>query len=126
MAFTLGTDTLLTFPQAAEYLPGRPNIGSLHRWRLKGVRGVRLETCLIGGSRYTSVEALQHFLDRTTAARDASPSRIGSANSTRQLSDAVAAEKDSVALDLLLGTNLDQRPVRKNLPIKSVRGIDRQ
>ena len=36
-------------------------------WRLRGVRGNKLETILIGERRYTSQEALERFAARTTA-----------------------------------------------------------
>ena len=38
------------------------------RWFGKGVRGVRLESIVVGGRRYTTREALQRFVDATTAA----------------------------------------------------------
>src|SRR5687768_10678992 len=39
--------------------PGRPiHRSTLERWRLRGCRGVRLETMLFGGQRVTTVEAL--------------------------------------------------------------------
>ncbi len=66
----LSSDTLLTFPQAAKYLPGNRHISSLHRWRLRGVRGHKLETILVGGRRFTSEEAIQRFIAATTAAAD--------------------------------------------------------
>ena len=42
------TEQLLSFPQAAGCLPSRPHICTLHRWRLNGTSGVRLETVRIG------------------------------------------------------------------------------
>lgn len=71
------TETLKTLPQAANRLPSRPHVSTLHRWRFIGVGGVKLETCLIGGRRYTSEEALERFVAATTAAAD------GTAASTR-------------------------------------------
>jgi len=70
-------DTLIPFSA----LPGwtAKNVGkrihpsTLHRWRLRGVRGVRLGTVLIGGTRYTSTEALSRFFAATTAAADGQP-----------------------------------------------------
>ena len=70
MSLDITHESLLTFTEAAQRLPGRPNISTLHRWRLRGVRSIKLESCLIGGKRYTSVESLQRFTDRTTAAAD--------------------------------------------------------
>jgi hypothetical protein len=63
-------EDLLLFVEAARSLPGRPHISTLHRWRLRGVRGVRLESVLIGGRRYTSLQALELFFAATTAAAD--------------------------------------------------------
>jgi hypothetical protein len=40
---------------------------------MKGVRGVRLETIMRGGVRFTSTEAIQRFFDRSTAAADGEP-----------------------------------------------------
>jgi hypothetical protein len=68
------TEQLLSFPQAAGCLPSRPHICTLHRWRLNGISGVRLETVRIGGRRFTSREALERFNAAVTAAADGSPS----------------------------------------------------
>jgi len=43
------TETLLSLLDAAKQLPGRPHVSTLYRWRIRGVRGVRLETVLVGG-----------------------------------------------------------------------------
>lgn len=43
-------------------IPGRPHISTIHRWRLRGVRGHRLETVKIGGHNYSSDEAVKRFL----------------------------------------------------------------
>jgi hypothetical protein len=56
------THKMIPFTQAADHVPGRPHVATLHRWRLKGVRGRKLATILIGGRRWTSIEAIQAFL----------------------------------------------------------------
>lgn len=62
---------LLTMTEAARSISrGGVHVSTLHRWHLRGCRGVRLETVLIGGRRYTSKEALQRFFARVTAAAD--------------------------------------------------------
>lgn len=61
-------EILLSFSDLSSRLPRRPHTSTLHRWRLRGVRGVKLETILIGGRRYTSHEALERFFAATTAA----------------------------------------------------------
>ena len=55
-------ETPVPFHEAPQHIPGRPHISTLHRWRLNGVRGRRLETFLSGGRRFTSLEAIQRFL----------------------------------------------------------------
>lgn len=71
MAIDIKTEHIVTFKEAARYLPRHPAISTLQRWRLYGIEGVKLETIRIGGIRYTSLEALQRFADATTAAVDA-------------------------------------------------------
>jgi hypothetical protein len=59
----IGTERLLTLAQAAALLPDRPSVCTLWRWRTKGVRGRRLESLILRGKVYTSVEALQRFAE---------------------------------------------------------------
>lgn len=66
-------EKLLTFAQATKILPGRPNITTVWRWRNRGCRGVKLETILSGGRRFTSVEAIRRFQECVTAAADGVP-----------------------------------------------------
>lgn len=63
------TERLCTLAQATRHVPGNPHIATLHRWRLRGVRGVKLETVLVGGRRFTSVEALARFTERLNGGR---------------------------------------------------------
>jgi hypothetical protein len=70
MAIDIGTEQLLTLPQAAATLPGRPNVCTIFRWVQRGVKNVRLETVKIGGRRYTSAEALQRFAQQCSAVRE--------------------------------------------------------
>ena len=68
MASDILNEQRLTLSQAAQKL--NLHTSTLHRWRLRGVRGIRLSTALIGAVRYTSEERLQDFIERTTAAAD--------------------------------------------------------
>ena len=62
-------EELISLAQARHLVPGkRPHLSALYRWAQKGVRGVRLESVLIGGSRYTSRQALHRFFAQVTAA----------------------------------------------------------
>jgi hypothetical protein len=48
------------------------SIATMRRWILKGRRGVRLESYIRGGRRFTTREALHRFYCAVTAAADAS------------------------------------------------------
>lgn len=54
------TEQLVTLARAK--IPGNPAIATRWRWAGKGARGVKLETLIIGGQRYTSVEAVARFI----------------------------------------------------------------
>lgn len=43
------------------------NLSTVFRWSLKGLRGIKLETIVVGGIRMTSREAGQRFFERITA-----------------------------------------------------------
>ncbi len=66
----INTESVVSLTEAARILPTRPHASTMWRWYKRGVRGIRLETVVIGGKRYTSREALQRFIDRTTEAHD--------------------------------------------------------
>jgi hypothetical protein len=50
--------------KASPDVPGRPHASTLLRWALRGVKGVKLETVIVGGRRFTSLEAIQRFIER--------------------------------------------------------------
>lgn len=64
------TDTLMTLRDARMHLKRRGvtiSRATIYRWASAlGSGGVRLETWAIGGRRYTSVEALQRFVQAST------------------------------------------------------------
>lgn len=77
-------EDVLTLTQAAQTLPcrrlGRPtHVTTLLRWSKAGIRGVRLETIQVGGTRCTSRQALRRFVERVTEVSAASQSQ-GAAN----------------------------------------------
>jgi uncharacterized protein YcbX len=62
-------ERLLSLGQAAKRLPKRSDMKPVHpntvaRWARDGLHGKILETILIGGRRFTSVEACQRFFER--------------------------------------------------------------
>lgn len=65
------TETVIAIREIPRYLPARPNgkrvhISACYRWIQRGVRGVKLEALRVGGTMYTSVEALERFGLRLT------------------------------------------------------------
>lgn len=65
----------ITFNTAAKFLPDgrRPGFSTWWRWSTHGIRGVLLETILVGGRRCTTAEAVARFFERTTAAASGQP-----------------------------------------------------
>ncbi len=75
----LSSEHVFPVKDAPKHIPGRPSSAAVWRWVLYGLRGVKLESALIGGRRFTSTEAVQRFADARTAAADGrpAPSRTG-------------------------------------------------
>ena len=67
-------ETLVALRHARGSIPGkrgqRVSISTMHRWHRHGLRGIRLETVLVAGVRYTSIEAIDRFIRATTQAAD--------------------------------------------------------
>lgn len=66
MPIDIHSDELLTFRDLAKALPprrqGRPiHLSTIHRWRSRGLRGIKLEAVRIGGAWHTSWEAFARF-----------------------------------------------------------------
>ena len=72
----LENETVIPFKEARSGFPGRKRVAlqTLHRWRLHGVRGVKLETVLIGGLRCTSREAISRFISNQNRVEQCTPS----------------------------------------------------
>jgi len=94
MSIDLTNEQLVSLPGAARRLPGQPHVSTLHRWRLRGVRGVRLETTLIGGKRFTSTEALQRFVDRLNDRNNADAAEPLPASATSRAKQIAAADRE--------------------------------
>ena len=76
MPIDIDAERVVSLTEATKRLPTRrqgkrPNVATLYRWSTVGCRGVVLETGQIGGTRCTSIEALQRFVDRLTDAAGA-------------------------------------------------------
>lgn len=64
-------EQLIAVPDVPDFLPTRRgkrlHISTVYRWVLKGARGKVLDSAMLGGIRYTSLEALERFLGTSTA-----------------------------------------------------------
>lgn len=70
-------ENLVLLSEVPKILPKRNgkavHLSACYRWMRSGLSGVRLETVLVGGQRFTSKEALNRFWHRVTAVRDGVP-----------------------------------------------------
>lgn len=64
----LPNEELMSLSKAAKRCPTRPHVATVWRWATRGCRGIQLETWAVGGKRFTTEEALERFMQRTTAA----------------------------------------------------------
>ncbi len=92
-------ETLVPVCKIPSHVPGRPHLATCWRWIQRGCRSVKLETLLIGGKRYTSLEALQRFAERTTAAADGDSPEVASTPSARRKAhERACAELDAAGI----------------------------
>jgi uncharacterized protein DUF1580 len=95
-------EDLMTLAAAARTLPGRKGRGinpsTLWRWHVRGIRGQRLETLMVGGTRYTSAQAIQRFFERATSAADGQSVPAATAAQRRRAMQ--AAEQELIAAGL--------------------------
>lgn len=75
------------------------SLATCWRWIQRGCRGVKLETLLIGGKRFTSLEALQRFAEATTAAADgALPFSTSTPSARRKAHEKACRELDEAGI----------------------------
>ncbi len=66
----LVSESLVPVNKAGVLFPCPVGRTALERWMRSGVRGVRLESLLIGSRRFTSKEAIARFIEQTNEPRD--------------------------------------------------------
>jgi hypothetical protein len=93
----MSSTTYLSLSEAASLLPGRPHISTLHRWRLRGVHGVKLVTAKVGGRRMVAAEELDRFIESVTAAADGEPQPVRTA---RQRQRSIESAERELATEL--------------------------
>jgi hypothetical protein len=67
------TETLISLADVPAHLPvrrggKRTHVSCIYRWAQRGHKGVKLEVLQCGGTKVTSLEALQRFFERLSAA----------------------------------------------------------
>lgn len=82
----LDTERLVPIAKAATHIPGRPHISAIYRWMQRTEDP--LETVLVGGRRFTSVEAIHRFIKQSSA-----PEPAARSISARRQREIAAAEK---------------------------------
>lgn len=96
MSVDFSCETPVSITEASAYVPGHPHVATLWRWILRGVRGVRLESFVRGGRRFTTCEAIERFIQATTAV---SNSRIPRASTAAPASLSKARRQQLAAAD---------------------------
>jgi hypothetical protein len=76
---SIADEKLIPLSETPRHLPKRPNgkrlhISAIYRWIKQGVRGIRLEALRLGGTTYTSSEALQRFASQLSQVAESVPS----------------------------------------------------
>lgn len=92
-------EEVLELGDARKLLPGRPDRATIFRWALgTGSHGVRLETVKVGRKRFTSKQAIQRFVEASTAAADgkAVPATV---RTSRQRQKAIHAAERRLAAE---------------------------
>jgi hypothetical protein len=100
MTIDAKAETIISFSDARSAFPGidrRLSLATLHRWRLHGIRGIKLETILIGGLRYTSREAITRFVASQNA-DEAPAAPVITASQRRKQSEAARTELEKMGI----------------------------
>ncbi len=56
------TEEPIQISSAPSLIPGRPALSTVWRWVLKGIRGRKLESTMVGGRRFTTRQAIARFV----------------------------------------------------------------
>lgn len=123
----LAQEQLIPIRDVPRHVPARPNgkkvhISACYRWVSRGVKGVRLDAIRIGGTTYTSLEALQRFADQLST-----PLTPGTADAKPPLAREKQIDRVARALEELLKPSrgqVDAGPasVRKSVERESAQG----
>ncbi len=93
------SETLISLADVPAQLPERrggkrPHVSCIYRWAQRGCKGVKLEVLQCGGTKVTSLEALQRFYERLSAASNGEPKALLSGSVKRRQRAADNATKE--------------------------------
>lgn len=96
------SEEVVSIREATGHVPKRNGkkvaVSTVWRWAMRGVRGIRLETIVIGGTRRTSLEALQRFFENVTAAADGTAPRARTSRQREAQMRAAERELESAGI----------------------------
>ena len=106
----ISAEHLIPIREVPHRLPPRPkgkcvHISAVYRWIQRGVRGVRLESIRVGGTSYTSVEALQRFASLLSSGDHADSMDPAATTATRRKQ----IERAEREVEAILGTDRTRR-----------------
>ncbi len=64
----IANETVIPIAEAPKHIPGRPSLATVWRWVLNGTRAGKLESFLVGGRRFTTLESIKRFAQQSTSA----------------------------------------------------------
>ena len=90
-------ENLISLADVPGHLPDRrggkrPHVSCIYRWCQKGVRGIKLEVLQIGGTKCTSLKALQRFFERLSAAGNGEAPPVRTVGQRQRASEKADAE----------------------------------
>jgi hypothetical protein len=93
----LSHESVVSLTDATKHLPQRRggravHVATLYRWAQRGVRGVRLEILQVGGTKCTSLEALQRFFERLGAAANGETPRTRTSSQRKRATEKADSE----------------------------------
>jgi len=91
------SENLIPLIKVPSHLPRRAtgkkiHISVVYRWVSRGLRGVQLESIRIGGTAYTSTEAIQRFGERLTESGSPPQKKRNAAKSRQKQIDQAAQQ----------------------------------
>ncbi len=101
MPIDIAKEELITFAQAAAHLPRRRRgrkaaVSTMHRWATRGLHGVMLEYVQAGGTKCTSMAAIQRFFEGLAAANHPASALTTDSQEQHSRAERAGAELDRI------------------------------